>query len=170
MVNLAQQIENNTTTIKAKNQAEIKKILIAIDKSGYKEKIINYGLMLAKALRAVVIFVHVIDRYSLGTAGEVLGYYRGGKVQPYQEALKKEAQELLSEAESLAKKEGLKATIEVITDSSSPAEGIINYAKSKNIDLIVIGTKGMAGIEKFLMGGVANKVTSHAHCSVLAVR
>ena len=169
MVNLAQQIEN--TTIKAtNNQAQIKKILIAIDKSGYKEKIINYGLMLAKALGAAVVFAHVIDRYSLGTTGEVLGYYRGGKVEPYQEALKREAQGLLSEAESLAKKEGIKATIEVITDTSSAAEGIIDYAKTANIDLIVIGTKGMAGIEKFLMGGVANKVTSHAHCSVLAVR
>jgi nucleotide-binding universal stress UspA family protein len=38
------------------------------------------------------------------------------------------------------------------------------------MDLIIIGTKGMTGIEKFLIGNVANKVTSHAHCSVLAVR
>lgn len=165
---MGQEIEN--TTIKGNNQAEIKKILIAIDKSGYKEKIIRYGLTLAKALGADVTAVHVIDRYSLGVAGDVLGYYRGGKVEAYQEALKKQALELLSEAEALAKKEGIKVTIEVITDSSSAAEGIIDYAKRANMDLIVIGTKGMTGIEKFVMGGVANKVTSHAHCSVLAVR
>jgi nucleotide-binding universal stress UspA family protein len=55
-------------------------------------------------------------------------------------------------------------------NASSAAEGIINYASSRSIDLIVIGIKGMTGVQKFLMGSVTNKVTSHAHCSVLAVR
>jgi nucleotide-binding universal stress UspA family protein len=34
----------------------------------------------------------------------------------------------------------------------------------------VIGTKGVTGAKKFLMGSVTSKVSSHAHCSVLAVR
>ncbi len=38
------------------------------------------------------------------------------------------------------------------------------------MDLIVIGTKGMTGIEKFLMGSVANDVITYAHCPVLAIR
>ena len=57
-----------------------------------------------------------------------------------------------------------------IMNASSVAEGIIDYASNTNIDLIVIGTKGMTGEEKFLIGSVANKVASHAHCSVLEVR
>ena len=162
--------KTTTTTIKGNNQETIKKILIAIDKSGYKEKIIRYGFTLAKALGADVTAVHVIDRSSLGVAGDLLGFYRGGKIEVYEESLKKQAEELLGEAEALAKKEGVKIKIEVITNSSSAAEGIIDYAENKNIDLIIIGTKGTTGIEKFLIGSVANKVTSHAHCSVLAVR
>jgi nucleotide-binding universal stress UspA family protein len=55
-------------------------------------------------------------------------------------------------------------------NASSVAEGIIDYASGTNMDLIVIGTKGMTGVEKFLIGGLANKVESHARCSVLAVR
>jgi nucleotide-binding universal stress UspA family protein len=57
-----------------------------------------------------------------------------------------------------------------IMNASSVAEGIIDYASNTNIDLIVIGTKGMTRVEKFLIGSVANKVASHAHCSVLEVR
>lgn len=127
---------------------------------------------MAKSLAADVTAVHVIDKSSLGalqSLGGLLGYYEAGRV-GYEEELRKHAKELLDEADTLAQKEGLKINIEVIMNASSVAEGIINYASSTNMDLIVIGTKGMTGIQKFLMGGVANKVTSHAHCSVLTVR
>ena len=99
-----------------------------------------------------------------------MGYYEGGNIAYYEEELRKHAKELLDEADILAKKEGIKINTEVIMNASSTAEGIINYASSRSIDLIVIGTKGMTGVQKFLMGSVTNKVTSHAHCSVLAVR
>jgi nucleotide-binding universal stress UspA family protein len=151
----------------------IKRILIAIDESKYREKIIGYGLTLAKSLGADVAAVHVIDRSSLTSLsdlGGLLGYYEGGNIAYYEEELRKHAKELLDEADILAKKEGIKINTEVIMNASSTAEGIINYASSRSIDLIVIGTKGMTGVQKFLMGSVTNKVTSHAHCSVLAVR
>lgn len=160
-----------TTTTKGNDQELlIKKILIAVDKSEYTDKIIKYGLRLAKSLRAEVTAVHVIDRSSLGIIGELLAYYRGGKIEVYEEALRKKAKEFLGEAELLAKEEGVQINTEVIMNEPSAAEGIVNYASRTSTDLIVIGTKGMTGAQKFLMGGVANKVASHAHCSVLAVR
>jgi nucleotide-binding universal stress UspA family protein len=150
----------------------IKKILIAIDESDHRKKIISYGLTLAKSLAADVTAVHVIDKSSLGaleSLGGLLGYYEAGRL-GYEEELRKHAKELLDEADTLAQKEGLKINIEVIMKASSVAEGIINYASSTNTDLIVIGTKGVSGVEKFLIGSVANKVTNHAHCSLLTVR
>jgi nucleotide-binding universal stress UspA family protein len=151
----------------------IKKILIAIDESEHREKIIRYGLILAKSLGAGVTAIHVIDRSSLSSLSDLaglLGYYEGGNITYYEEELRKHAKELLGEADTLAKKEGIKINTEVIMNASSVAEGIINYASSRSMDLIIIGTKGMTGMQKFLMGGVADKVTNHAHCSVLAVR
>jgi nucleotide-binding universal stress UspA family protein len=172
-MNLGQIGEATTTTKGNIQEIIIKRILIAIDESEYREKIIRYGLTLAKSLGAGVTAVHVIDRASLASLsdlGGLLGYYEGGNITYYEEELRKHAKQLLGEAATLAKKEGVKINIEVIMNASSVAEGIINYASSRSIDLIVIGTRGMTGIQKFLMGGVANKVTSHAHCSVLAVR
>jgi nucleotide-binding universal stress UspA family protein len=55
-------------------------------------------------------------------------------------------------------------------NAPSVAEGIINYASTRGMDLIMIGTEGMTGMQKLLMGSVADKVTNHAHCSVLVVR
>ena len=66
--------------------------------------------------------------------------------------------------------EGVKVDTDIVSHKHSVAEAIIDYARSKNIDLILVGTKGLTGLEKFLLGSVASKVISRAHCAVLAVR
>ena len=148
---------------------EIKKILIAIDKSGYKQKIIAYTITLAKSLGASVAAIHVLDKASLGVVGNMVGYYRGGKSDEYERVVKKQAEDLLNETKALLEKEGVRTSTELVVKSSS-AEGIIDYANETGADLIVIGTKGLTGVGRFLMGGVANAVIGHAHCPVLAVR
>ena len=147
----------------------VNKILLAIDKSGYKNKATAYAITLAKALGAEVTVIHIIGRSSFGATGDLLGYYRGGKLKAYQDALKKEAEKLLKGAVELGQKEGVTMHSEVIMDSSAE-KAIIDYAKKQKMDLIVIGTKGMTGIERFLMGSVANDVITYAHCPVLAIR
>ena len=59
---------------------------------------------------------------------------------------------------------------EIITDVKSIKESIIDYAASKEVDLIVIGTRGRTGLKRFLTGSVANGVFQHAHCSVMIIR
>ena len=145
----------------------VKKILMAIDRSGYKERITTFTISLAKALGAEVTAVHVIDRSSFGPAADAYGNYMGVHI-GLEETLRKQAEELLSEAEQFGKKEGVKVDKEVIV--ASPSAAIIDYAKMNNIDLITVGTMGMTGLKQFLLGSVANNVITHAHCPVLAVR
>jgi nucleotide-binding universal stress UspA family protein len=148
----------------------IKTILIAVDKSGYKEKIISYAITLAKSLGAEIIAIHVIDKSSLGAAGDLLGYYRGGNIGVYEMEMRKKGEIILAEVEATVRKNGnINVTGAVLVDSSV-ANAIINYAENKKVDLILIGARGMAGIEKFILGGVASKVISHAQCPVLAIR
>lgn len=148
---------------------KVGKILLAIDKSGYKDKATAYAVKLAKSLDAEVVAVHVIGRSSLGATGDVLGYYRGGNLKGYQEALKKEAEKLLGKVVAIGEKEGVTVRPEVII-GSPVKNAIIDYAKKQKVDLIVIGSKGMSGVEKFVLGGVAHAVVSYSHCPVLAVR
>ena len=56
------------------------------------------------------------------------------------------------------------------TTSASPAEEIIKNAKEKDVDLIIVGTKGRSGMRKALLGSIASKVVTYAPCSVLVVR
>ncbi|MGC2574129.1 MAG: universal stress protein [Candidatus Nitrosopolaris sp.] len=72
---------------------------------------------------------------------------------------------------NMAKDEGIfDIKTEIFFDAKSIIESIIEYATQKNIDLIVIGTRGRTGLKRFFMGSVANGVVQHAHCSVLLVR
>ena len=51
-----------------------------------------------------------------------------------------------------------------------PAEAILDVAEEQEADLIVVGSKGMHGSRRFLLGSVPDKVSHHAPCSVLIVR
>lgn len=84
----------------------IKKMLIAIDDSEHRGKIIRYGLTIAKSLGADVTATHVIDRSSvagLSDLGGLMGYFQRGN-RAIEEELSKHAKEVLGEAEALAKK------------------------------------------------------------------
>jgi nucleotide-binding universal stress UspA family protein len=52
----------------------------------------------------------------------------------------------------------------------SPAESILEVEKTRNCDLIVMGTRGMSGLESLLLGSQVNKVIIHSKCPVLAVK
>jgi len=83
--------------------------------------------------------------------------------------LKEKAESVVKKAASTAAKEGISA--KVFTEQGvSPADNIITFADENNIDLIIVGHRGKANLEKFLLGSVASRVISHASCSVLIVK
>ena len=51
-----------------------------------------------------------------------------------------------------------------------PADAIIDVAEATDAGLIVVGSKGMKGGKRFLLGSVPNKISHHAPCSVMIVR
>ena len=57
-----------------------------------------------------------------------------------------------------------------LRESSSVTEAILDVAKTRNSDLIVLGNTGKGSIESFLIGSVTRRISRHAPCSVLAVR
>ena len=53
---------------------------------------------------------------------------------------------------------------------ADPRDAILDAARSRGVDLIVVGSHGRTGIKKLLLGSVASHVVTHAPCSVLVVR
>ena len=143
----------------------IKKILIPLVKSEYNDKIISYATILAKGSGASITAIQVLDGSTLGGIGD----FFGAGVEEYEKAMRKRSEELLTEVQQVIEKQGIKTSIEVI-GHKSVAQGIIDYAKESGADVIVIGTKGLTGVGKFVMGGVASSIINNAHCPVVAIR
>ena len=146
--------------------AAVKKILVPVDRSGYKEKIIVYAISLGIAWEAEVTVIHVIYP-GRGVPG--------GKVEEQErereEKAKREAEILVfNTIDPLIGIEGLNIKKEFVEESDSVEKTIIDYAKKNDIDIIVIGTKGMSAVEEYFFGSVANAVIQHAHCPVFAIR
>ena len=147
------------------NSQRIKKILIPVVKSEYNNKIIAYAIILAKGSGASITAIHVLDKSAQGDLGDLFPV----KIEEYEKATRKRAEELLTEVQQVIEKQGIKTSIEVI-GHKSVAQGIIDYARESGVDVIVIGTKGLTGVAKFLLGSVASAVIDHAHCPVFAIR
>ncbi len=76
------------------------------------------------------------------------------------------ADALLRNLSEIAAKQGLE--VEVHAATGSPSDAIVKIAERENVDLVVVGNKGMRGARRVL-GSVPNTVAHHAHCSVLIV-
>ena len=143
----------------------INKILIPVVKSEYNDKIISYAIMLAKGSGASITVIHVLDKSTIGGIGDVLGR----RVEEYEKEMNKRSEELLTEVQQVMEKQEIETSVEIV-GNKSVAQGIIDYAKESGADVIVIGTKGLTGLGKFFMGGVASSVVDNAHCPVFAIR
>ena len=71
--------------------------------------------------------------------------------------------------EFLAEAERNGVSAEVATFDGDPADAIIKMAEAVHADLIVVGNRGMAGVRRFVLGSVPNKVADHSPCSLLIV-
>lgn len=78
-------------------------------------------------------------------------------------------EDYFDELESLAKKYYIPINFKILK-SYSVVKDIVNFAKSKKFDLVVIGSYGRTGFDKLLLGSVANGVSQKTKCSVLIVK
>ncbi|PIW32603.1 MAG: universal stress protein [Nitrosopumilales archaeon CG15_BIG_FIL_POST_REV_8_21_14_020_37_12] len=88
------------------------------------------------------------------------------------ELIKKQKKVTLShitKLEILAKKENVSTKSQIIK-STSVVKDIVSFSKSRKIDLIVMGSHGRTGIDKLILGSIANGVTQKASCPVLIVK
>lgn len=73
--------------------------------------------------------------------------------------------------EALTSAEGVdRARVRTSVDFGDPAERLLALADAVDADLIVIGPRGKTGMDRLLVGSVADQVLRHAHCSVLIAR
>ena len=147
------------------DKVQVKRILIPIDGSDYSRRAVKYATRIAKDENAKLFCIHCIvciPYVYINPASSTDQYYRD---------IKDKVESWFDEVRRIGKIEGVtEVKTECFMDPHSVTNSILNYAVSREIDLIVIGTMGRTGLKRFLMGSVANGVVQHAHCPVLLVR
>ena len=149
----------------------IKKILIAIDGSKPSLDASEQAISLAAKYEAELIAVHVVSP-------DVRHGYLEDVITPGLPASLKEVvvlamekgQKYLDDVKQNASENKVEVRTEVLIGGSSVVKEIVEYAEEHQIDLIVIGTRGISGIKKMLLGSTASGVLSYARCPVLIVK
>ncbi|WP_410771478.1 universal stress protein [Fontibacillus sp. BL9] len=78
------------------------------------------------------------------------------------------AEKTVEEAKNRLEAAGVTAKVELI--QGAPAEGILDYAKKHDNDVIIIGSRGLGGIREFVLGSVSHNVVQHARIPVLVIK
>lgn len=136
----------------------LNRILLAIDGSKASDKAVQFLIKKMVPLRmqadkqATVLEVAVLH---------VMPYVRYPELKETGKAVVQHAGERLAKA-------GYQ--VEEVSKIGQPAEEIIQYAERNNVDLIVIGSRGLGAVARFFLGSVASKIVHHSPCSVLVLR
>ncbi len=140
-----------------------RKILVGYDGSDNAKRALTRAIALAKEsggdLRIVV-------------AADTISYMARSMGQFYvsiRDITIENAKTILSQGSDTAKQAGLKGVYGSV-EEGNPADMILAYALETKADLIVVGRRGIRGIERFLMGSVSSSVVSHSECDVLVVK
>ena len=145
------------------------KALIALDGSPLSQEALAPGLELARALGCQVTLLRADQGEDLSSVEQGLLQMAGAG--PCQELTEGAEDRLSYYLECLARQHrSPELPIETVVLQTRPAEAILSYAESEEIDLIIMATHGRTGLRRWVYGSVTEKVLHQAGCAMLIVR
>ena len=137
-------------------------IVVGTDGSPSAEVAVRRAAEIATGSGAVV---HLVTAYpDVPSYGERIGSSAKRDAINLQEV----AESVLARAAGELESQGVE--VETNAQEGEPAHVIIEVAREHNADLIVVGARGLTGLQRFLLGSVSSKLSHHAPCSVMIVR
>jgi nucleotide-binding universal stress UspA family protein len=146
----------------------IKKILVATDASAASSRAVRFAARLSVQLESELLILNVIRDMqvpqTLRDDPEFESFYNSRD-----ELMRQAADLILKEARQLAKKEGVK-NVQTAIGSGDPATSVAGFARRRNIDMIVVGTRGQSKVKASSMGSVSRKLLDLTEVNCLVIR
>lgn len=144
------------------------RILIATDGTELSDKAVHAGVELAALSGASVVVLKVVSHYprSYLEGTDLLDIREAKRIE---EQWTEQAQVLLGGIKAMAQEHKVNVTTEVV-HSDLVAESIVETAKKRDCDLIVMASHGRKGLQRLLLGSETQHVLTHSHIPVLVLR
>lgn len=139
---------------------KFRKILVPIDGSDHSRRAFEYALGLAESQGAHVVLLNSYPRIPMLIGGEA-------REQLVRQCVKQSEKVLAPHA---AKLRALGVEPVLVIREGKPGDVIVDEAADGDYDLVIMGSRGLSGLEGLLMGSATHKVLSAARCPVLVAR
>jgi nucleotide-binding universal stress UspA family protein len=143
------------------------KILLAVEDSAYSKEALRSMVSQFKEQDVEVRVLSVVEPVSVYISADAFPHFTP-QVQEIEEDRKKQANDLVAGVTKQLQQERFKAT--GVVDVGDAKTKILENASKWGADLIVMGSHGWKGVNRFLLGSVSEAVARHAACSVEIVR
>ena len=138
---------------------EIRKIIVPVDFQQYTDEIAEFATAMANKLAAKIVFFHVVE--SMVFYSDFVPTYMPVKDEEAIAHAEKRMNDLVEKHSKIWM--GCSGKVK----SGDVVDTIVDFAKEEDADLIIIGTHGARGLEKILLGSVAERVVKRSACAAL---
>lgn len=136
-----------------------KRILLAVDGSEHSIRAVKYAIELAKKFDGVIEAVYVVDENT--AKKDVLYATNKFDIEAKRKEKIKPIRELLDQSD---------VVFGTYVLHGEPGPRIVEFAEEREVDCVVIGSRGLNQVQSFLLGSVSHKVAKRAACPVLIVK
>ena len=155
---------DSPTGFRFRAEGTFSRILVPTDFSAGSERAWRTAQRLAGDLGAELVLVHVLVEAPLFVEGPFAGH----RVREFYAAARKWVEDQLEQWAAAARGAGRK--VQTVLRVGVPYREIVAAARDEGVDLIILGTHGRGGMDRVLLGSVADRVIRMAPCPVLSVR
>lgn len=155
----------------AKKESEaINKVLVPLDGSKYSDEVMQFLLRMPLPHHTEILLITVVQSFAAAfVKAYTLDLERDRQIiAELQKAEEDVAERLMTKAEGQVRKGGYK--VSAIVARGDPSQEILRETARQNVDLIILGAKGLTEVRGFLLGNVAQRIARYAKPSVLVVR
>ena len=147
----------------------VEKILFGADGSASSRKALEFAVEMASRYAAKLYVLHVIS--SMEIPVDILEYISAEDIEdsPASVYLEKVGLKIIQQSEKECKATGCE-NVHTVVLRGDPADTIVEFAKEKTIDIIILGNRGFRGIKGKLLGSVSQKVSHAADCTCVIVK
>lgn len=138
------------------------KILVPVDGSENSNKAINYAIDIAKKYSGTIHLIHVVRSAATLTVAPAEVFL------DITQQLIESGKGILKESQAKIKESGIEVSTEIL--QGHPGSQIVQFAEKIEADIIIMGSRGLGMVARFVLGSTSDYVSDNAKCPVLIVK